>query len=212
MRKAFLILGIAAVVSLVAVTLLRNLHESPLATTSTTPGATAEARSDTVSSQVSDAQPQASEPAHTDAPPQAPRPPGASPVPVDQSVARLVDSTNQLALGIEIPTLHRQLENEAKDPVRAAQLEYEIRTYLQVQAANGAYNVGPVECRTTLCEVQVTATSREARDEWSKVLADLRQQPWATSIASTVHSAQEDEATNTVRLVTILRLQQAQAQ
>jgi hypothetical protein len=120
------------------------------------------------------------------------------------------DPTNLVALGMEIPTLRQQFAAEQKETVRAAQLEFELRNYLQEQAANGTYNVGHVECRTTLCEIQVTATNREGRTEWSQVLAELRRQPWASAIESTVHSAQEDEAMNTVGLVTFLRLRTVQ--
>jgi len=140
--------------------------------------------------------------------PAAPRAPGSPPVPLDPSVAPISDATNLVALGMEIPTLRRQLEAEQKG-ARAAQLEFEIRNYLQEKAADGTYTVGRVDCRTTLCELQITAMSRDARTEWSKLLADLRQQPWADAIESTVHSAQEDEAMNTVGLVTIVRLRPA---
>ena len=127
-------------------------------------------------------------------------------------MARLVDANSPLAIGLEIPRLHRALEVEAKDLSRAPQLEYDIQSYLQSNSGNNTYTIERVECRTTMCELQVTASNRAARAEWSKLLTDMRRQPWADAITDTVHSAQEDDATNTVGLITILRLQPVQTQ
>jgi hypothetical protein len=133
----------------------------------------------------------------------------ADPVPVAASIARLVDAKHPLSVGMEIPRLHAQLEAEPKDLVRAPQLEYDIRNYLQSTASN-AYSIDLIECRTTLCELQVTASQSDAKTAWSNALAAMRQQPWAAVIASTVHAVQEDDVTRSVGVVTILRLQTTQ--
>jgi hypothetical protein len=211
MKKLLLISVILTIAPIIAVVLV-DARKNPAPPAGGTPKSVqqAESRAPTLEPQQVPAQPPAAPtPAHEGA--QRAAAPAAYPIPVAPSLARLVDPTRALP-GMEIPELHRQLEAEPKDLTWAPQIEYEIQNFIRSASAGTSFSLELVECRTTMCELQVTATDPAARAAWSKLLVDMQQQPWAKPSPQSLNAAAEDEVTKTTSVLTILKLRQTPAQ
>jgi len=41
------------------------------------------------------------------------------------------------------------------------------------------FDISYVDCRTTLCQIQVTGYDESTGPTWNRIMYDMRQQPWA---------------------------------
>ncbi len=102
-----------------------------------------------------------------------------------------------MAMGVSVPLppslaeLHKRLESEQRDQSWSAATEQIIRQYLAQQVTSPEFDVAAVECRQTLCEVQVFGYSKEAVDKWSQVAAGLQGQLAASRFGGTTTSVAE---------------------
>jgi hypothetical protein len=102
-----------------------------------------------------------------------------------------------MAMGISVPLppslaeLHKRLETEQRDPSWSAASEQIIRQYLAQKVTSPEFDVAAVECRQTLCEVQVFGYSKEATGKWSQVAADLQGQLAASRFEGSTLSVTE---------------------
>ncbi len=74
--------------------------------------------------------------------------------------------------------LHRQLESEAEELSWSTYMEAQIAGYLSQKPALAEFSIPLVECRTTLCEVQVIGYGESPMQNWMNATADMRAQPW----------------------------------
>jgi hypothetical protein len=69
---------------------------------------------------------------------------------------------------------HRSLESQAKDPSWSYQTELEIGDATLSKVSTGVVNVANVECRTSLCEVQLTRPLYSQTSELAGAIEDIR--------------------------------------
>ena len=86
----------------------------------------------------------------------------------------MLKSTNAEAPG-QAGELHQKLTREAVDPTWSTGVEPLIRDYLANHLDSHEIQVQSVECRSTLCEVQLITP--HATTPWPN-LADMSSQPW----------------------------------
>jgi hypothetical protein len=93
---------------------------------------------------------------------------------------------------------HRALERELRDDSWAYPLEAEIENSLVADTSMGNFRKEHLECRSTLCEIRLTASGAaqvEALKEWT---SDIQKLPWGTELilssASTISSDNQMDA------------------
>ncbi|WP_397532652.1 hypothetical protein [Roseateles sp.] len=74
--------------------------------------------------------------------------------------------------------LHQQLGAEARDHSWAHELETQLRQYLQRKAPAPEFEIMTVECRQTLCQLQVFGNGPESRDRWDALFRAMQQETW----------------------------------
>jgi hypothetical protein len=79
---------------------------------------------------------------------------------------------------IEMHNLHRRLEAEATDFEWSGYVESLIAQYLTELESAGPMTVHAVVCRTTLCEVQISAPDERSIIEWIPDMLDFQRQSW----------------------------------
>ena len=130
-------------------------------------------------------------PAPVKSAPTPPQTPSKGPAP--QSTAEHRD----MALGLSAPLppslaeLHKLLESETRDPVWSVQSEQLIRQYLAQHLTSPEFDVAAVECRQTLCEIQIFGYVKDAPDKWSQVMAALNGQMASSRFAGNSLSVSE---------------------
>lgn len=93
-------------------------------------------------------------------------------IPVPQELAGL------LAEGGRMAELHRRVENEAEELSWSTYMEAQIAGYLNQKLPLSELSVPLIECRTTLCEVQVIGYGESPMQSWINATGDMRAQPW----------------------------------
>lgn len=93
-------------------------------------------------------------------------------IPVPQELAGL------LAEGGRMAELHRRVENEAEELSWSTYMEAQIAGYLNQKLPLSELSVPLIECRTTLCEVQVIGYGESPMQSWMNATGDMRAQPW----------------------------------
>lgn len=97
---------------------------------------------------------------------------GGGAIPVPEELAGLLDEGGRMA------QLHRQLESEAEELSWSPYMEAQIAGYLSQKPALAEFSIPLIECRTTLCEVQVIGYGESPMQNWMNATADMRAQPW----------------------------------
>ncbi len=93
-------------------------------------------------------------------------------IPVPQELAGLLDEGGRMA------QLHRQVEREAEELSWSTYMEAQIAGYLSQKLALSELSIPLIECRTTLCEVQVIGYGESPMQSWINSTGDMRAQPW----------------------------------
>ncbi len=93
-------------------------------------------------------------------------------IPVPQELAGLLDEGGRMA------QLHRRVENEAEELSWSTYMEAQIAGYLNQKLPLSELSVPLIECRTTLCEVQVIGYGESPMQSWMTATGDMRAQPW----------------------------------
>ncbi len=93
-------------------------------------------------------------------------------IPVPQELAGLLDEGGRIA------QLHRQVESEAEELSWSTYMEAQIAGYLSQKLALSELSIPLIECRTTLCEVQVIGYGESPMQSWTISTGDMRAQPW----------------------------------
>ena len=75
-------------------------------------------------------------------------------------------------------TQHAELEAEPEDDSWSYFMEQSITIFLSQHRNADLFSVFSIECRTTLCEIQVIGFDQSTSPDWQRVLFDLTQQPW----------------------------------
>ncbi len=96
----------------------------------------------------------------------------AASIPVPQELAGLLDEGGRMA------QLHRRIENEAEELSWSTYMEAQIAGYLNRKLPLTELSVPLIECRTTLCEVQVIGYGESPMQSWMIATEDMRAQPW----------------------------------
>lgn len=95
-----------------------------------------------------------------------------------------------------VAELHRRLETESRDPPWSVQSEQLIRQSLATHLTSPEFDVAAVECRRTLCEMQIFGYSENAAKKWSEVAAGLAGQMAASRFAGSTISVNEKNGKN----------------
>ena len=72
-----------------------------------------------------------------------------------------------------------ELHSEPKDDSWGYFMDDAITQFLGSYPTINEFDVSYVECRTTLCQIQVTGYDESTGPTWNRIMYDLRQQPWA---------------------------------
>ncbi len=74
--------------------------------------------------------------------------------------------------------LHARVESEAVELSWSTYMEAQIAGYLNQRLALSEVSIPLIECRTTLCEVQVIGYGESPMQSWTNSTGDMRAQPW----------------------------------
>ena len=118
----------------------------------------------------------------------APYPDGAyvDPLPVPDGLASLIEGNARLY------ELHRTLETEPVDYAWAPLIEDQIREYLSLIPELESAEIVRFECRTTVCELQMTVDVTLNPSAWSRALTAFEQLTW-NDIKFTAHGDEIEE-------------------
>jgi len=72
-----------------------------------------------------------------------------------------------------------ELQSEPKDNSWGYFMDETITQFLGSYPTINEFDISYVECRTTLCQIQVTGYDESTGPTWNRIMFDLRQQPWA---------------------------------
>ncbi len=72
-----------------------------------------------------------------------------------------------------------ELQSEPKDDGWGYFMDEAITQFLGSYPTINEFDISYVECRTTLCQIQVTGYDESTGPTWNRIMYDLRQQPWA---------------------------------
>ncbi len=102
------------------------------------------------------------------------------PQPVPSAVAPQSTAEHRdMALGVTTPLpprldeLHRRVETEPRDPSWSAESERLIRDHLTEHLKSPEFDVVAVECRRSVCEIQVFGYAQDGARKWSEAMAGL---------------------------------------
>jgi hypothetical protein len=89
--------------------------------------------------------------------------------------------------GITLPggmwNLHTMMERELRDAAWADDMERRFATYFASKPELGQnFSQPSILCRSRFCEIQAVGYGPRAFDTWKTATADLRDQPWASSM------------------------------
>lgn len=73
----------------------------------------------------------------------------------------------------------QELEQEPKDDSWAYYMEQTLLQYLASHASSAMFDVSRIECRTTVCQLEVVGYDASTEPVWQQVMYDVRQQPWS---------------------------------
>jgi hypothetical protein len=110
---------------------------------------------------------------------------GPAPHPIDVGAAfhQLVDRPSYPGFPNEFGDAHRALERETRDDSWSYAIEAEIQNSLTAEVSAGNLKVEFLECRTTVCEVRLSATDAhsDALNAWSE---SQNSTPWYQHLQS----------------------------
>ena len=93
---------------------------------------------------------------------------------------------------------HRALEREPRDDSWAYPLEAEIENSLVADTSMGNFRKEHLECRSTLCEIRLSASGAEQVEALKEWTSDIQKLPWGTqmmlSSSSTISSDNQMDA------------------
>ncbi len=72
-----------------------------------------------------------------------------------------------------------ELEVEPKDDGWAYYMEQAILQFLTSHPAITQFDISYIDCRTTVCNIQVIGYDESTGPTWHRIIYDLRQQPWS---------------------------------
>jgi hypothetical protein len=127
------------------------------------------------------------------------------PIAVSPAVAALVSPHKVPPGATRFADLHRELEFEPRDDVWAASKEFEISNYLRAKAITDGFALQMVECRTTMCEIQISSSNRMINSKWTQVIHEMREQPWGRDISGISQGAVSNSSDGSIGILTLLR-------
>lgn len=75
--------------------------------------------------------------------------------------------------------LREALAAEPKDDSWAYYMEQTLLQYLSSHPSSAQFDISSVECRTTICQIEVFGFDQSTVPVWHQVAYDVRQQPWS---------------------------------
>ena len=94
--------------------------------------------------------------------------------------------------------LHRALERELRDDSWAYPLEAEIENSLVADTSMGNFRREHLECRSSMCEIRLSASGAEQVEALKQWTSDIQRQPWGSrmmlSSSSTVSTDDQMDA------------------
>jgi hypothetical protein len=93
-------------------------------------------------------------------------------IPVSDAHAKLLGGTDRRN------SKHAELEAEPEDDNWSYFMEQSLSMFLSQHPNAGLFTVFSVECRSTLCQIQVIGFDESTSPDWGRVLFDLSKQPW----------------------------------
>ncbi|MGH8222641.1 MAG: hypothetical protein ACREQZ_06680 [Woeseiaceae bacterium] len=73
----------------------------------------------------------------------------------------------------------QELELEPKDGSWAYYMEQTLLQFLGSHPSTAQFDVSRIECRTTMCQLEVVGYDASTEPVWQQVMYDIRQQPWS---------------------------------
>ena len=73
----------------------------------------------------------------------------------------------------------QKLELEPKDDSWAYYMEQTLLQFLGSHPSTAQFDISRIECRTTLCQLEVLGYDESTEPVWQQVVYDIRQQPWS---------------------------------
>jgi len=78
-----------------------------------------------------------------------------------------------------VADVHAALEAEPKDDGWAYYMEQTLQQFLASHPDIVNFEISNIECRTTICELQVVGFDESTNPVWSQIMYDMRHQPWS---------------------------------
>ena len=73
----------------------------------------------------------------------------------------------------------RKAELEPKDDAWAYYMEQTLLQFLGSHASTAQFDISRIECRTTMCQLEVIGYDASSEPVWQQVIYDIRGQPWS---------------------------------
>ncbi len=74
--------------------------------------------------------------------------------------------------------MHAKIAAEPEDDNWSYFMEQSLMLFMSQHRNAEMFSIFNIECRTTLCEIQVIGYDQSTSPDWQRVLYDLAQQPW----------------------------------
>ena len=94
------------------------------------------------------------------------------PIPISDAHAEMLGNSGGRS------SMHAKIEAEPEDDNWSYFMEQSLMLFVSQHRNSEMFSIFNIECRTTLCEIQVVGYDESTSPDWQRVLFDLRQQPW----------------------------------
>ena len=98
------------------------------------------------------------------------------PIPISDAHAEMLQSSGGKTGGRA--SKHAEIEAEPNDDNWSYFMEQSVTIFLSQHQNAELFSVFNIECRTTLCEIQVIGFDQSTSPDWHRILFDLGQQSW----------------------------------
>ena len=95
-----------------------------------------------------------------------------SPIPISNAHAEMLGDSGGRS------SKHAEIEAEPKDDNWSYFMEQSLMLFVSQHRNSELFSIFNIECRTTLCEIQVIGYNESTSPDWQRILFDLHQQPW----------------------------------
>mgnify|MGYP003677918780 CR=1 FL=1 len=88
-----------------------------------------------------------------------------------KEILKNVDGSNKVSMRSE-------LESESSDPDWSYFLGQSLAQFVGRHAKASLFSIQAINCRTTICEIQLIGYDESTASSWSEILFDMKSEPW----------------------------------